>query len=113
MVANFIIAFEQTAPTKEKVSITLTCNYIERQKKHHFFRATLTKIQTIKMKHIWTQFSYSNPYQTNLKKHTFVFKSKRVKWGEIGRGHFKKNTQKLLVSRPQSSARTKASTAVT
>ena len=29
--------------------------YTERQKKHHFFRVTLTKIHRIKMNHIWTQ----------------------------------------------------------
>ena len=31
--------------------------YTERQKKHHFFRATLNKIQSIKMNHNWAQFS--------------------------------------------------------
>ena len=41
--------------------------YTERQKKHHFFRATLTKIQSIKVNHILTQFSYSTPYKAHLK----------------------------------------------
>ena len=38
---------------------------------YHFFRATLTKTQSIKMNHISTQFSYSTPYQAHFKKQTF------------------------------------------
>ena len=34
---------------------------------YHFFRATLAKIQSIKMNNIWTQISYSYLYYANLK----------------------------------------------
>ena len=34
-------------------------NYIENQKKHHFFGATLTKIHHIKINNIWEQISYT------------------------------------------------------
>ena len=35
--------------------------YTERQKKHHFFRAMLTKIHHININRIWTQISYNSP----------------------------------------------------
>ena len=79
---------------------------------YHFFRAALTKIQSMKINHIWTQFSYnSTPYQAHLKKQKKVvwLSQNGVKSQEVT---FQKS-QKLLVSRPRSSARTKASTVVT
>ena len=36
--------------------------YTEHQKKHHFFRATLTKIHCFKINHIWTHVSYNMPW---------------------------------------------------
>ena len=59
----------------------------------HFFRVTLTKIHSIKMNHIWTQSSYSTPYQAHLKKTNVWLSQKGVKWGEIARGHFSKITE--------------------
>ena len=57
-------------------------NYTERQKKHHFFRGTLTKIYHIKIHHfnIWTQVSYSTPYEAHLKRQrvAFIKKEKNV-----------------------------------
>ena len=41
--------------------------YSECQKKHHFFRAMLTKIQSLKMYHTWTQISCSTPDKAHLK----------------------------------------------
>ena len=34
-------------------------NYTERQKKHHFCRAMLTKIHAVKINNIWTQISFN------------------------------------------------------
>ena len=36
-------------------------SYTERQNKHHFFRATLTKIHVIKINIIWTQINFNTP----------------------------------------------------
>ena len=65
--------------------------YTERQKKHHFFRATLIKIH-IKIDHIWTLISYSSPYEAHLKneKVAFVKKDKSVV-----------KSQKVIFQRPQ------------
>ena len=41
--------------------LVLLWYYTERQKKHHFFRATLSKIHTIKINNIWTQISFNTP----------------------------------------------------
>ena len=82
--------------------------YTERQKKHHFFWATLTKIQSIKINHYCSQISYTTSYQAHPKKQTFVWvkeEQNKVKLQEI---IFQKS-QKLLASR----ARTIASTAIT
>ena len=46
--------------------------YTEPQKKHHFSRAALTKIHNIQINHIWTQISYSSPYEA----HDFVQEEK-------------------------------------
>ena len=67
--------------------------YTERQKKHHFFRTTLIKIQSINMNHNWALISYSTPSQAHLQKPMFDFllsTKKKVKAGEIARGHKKK-----------------------
>ena len=40
-------------------TVKALCLYTERQKKHHFFRVTLTKIHSIKINHIWTQISFN------------------------------------------------------
>ena len=37
------------------MNVTLYNIYTERQKKLHFFRVSLTEIQSINMNHIWTQ----------------------------------------------------------
>ena len=44
----------------------------ERQKKHHFFRATLTKFHLIKLNHIWTQRSFNTRYQAHLTYNTAI-----------------------------------------
>ena len=54
--------------------------HTEHQKKHHFFRATLTKIH-IKINHIWTQITYSSPYEAHLKnKITAFVKREKNRW---------------------------------
>ena len=50
--------------------------YTERQKKHHFFRATLTKIHCIWINYIETQGSYSSPYEAHLKTLKIAFAKK-------------------------------------
>ena len=70
--------------------------YTERQKKtYHFFRATLTKIYSIKINHIWTQISYSFPHEAHLKTSNGCFCQKEKKCCEIAIRHFLKS-QKLL-----------------
>ena len=44
----------------------------------HFFRAMLTKIQ-MKINHIWTQISYSSPYEAHLKNQMVAFGKKEKK----------------------------------
>ena len=54
--------------------------YTERQKKHHSFRATLTKTHHIRINHFGTLRSYSTPYEAHLKyqRVAFVRKGKNV-----------------------------------
>ena len=49
------------------------------QKKHHYFRATLAKIRTIKINHIWIQICYSSPYETNKPK-GFLQTGEKLQW---------------------------------
>ena len=64
------------------VTMAMVCpglvrNYTERQKKHHFFRATLTKIHRIKINHIQTHISYSSPHEAYLKIQRVAFAKMR------------------------------------
>ena len=79
---------------------------------YHFFRATLIKIQSIKMNHNWTQISYSTPYQAHLKNQMFDW-VKRERHKVISQEVIFQNSQKLLASRARGSTRTIASAAVT
>ena len=65
--------------------------YTERQKKHHFFRVTLTKIHSITINHIWTQISF------NSEKHRILSlqKGENAVWSHV---IFRKS-QKLLTER--------------
>ena len=65
--------------------------YTERQKKHHFFRATHIIIQSISMNHNWAHISYNTPYQAHLTKCTFAWVYKKK--NEIARGNFSKITE--------------------
>ena len=60
---------------------------------YHFFRATLTKIQTIKMNHIWTQISYNTPYQAHLNKQLKFAWVKKEKHAVKSQHHFSKLTE--------------------
>ena len=53
---------------------------------------TLIKLQSIKMNLSLAQSSYNTPYQAHLKNKRLI-ESKRVKYGEIVRGHFSKITE--------------------
>ena len=72
--------------------------YTERQKKHHFFKLTHIKIQSIKMNHNWAQISKNTPYQAHKKKLCLLESKKnkiyKVKSQEV---MFQKS-QKLLAS---------------
>ena len=74
--------------------------YTERQKKHHFFRVTPTKIHLIKMNHIWTQISYSSLHEAHLINQMVAFVKKEqyaVKLGKLQKVIFQKS-QKLLAA---------------
>ena len=85
--------------------------YTERQKKHHFFRATLAKIH-IKINHIWIQISYSSPYESTSEKTKGCLCEKGENCSEIETSHFQKS-QKLLTERaPQKAALSEHSIAI-
>ena len=67
----------------------MLCNQIHWASKEtdHFFRATLTKIRSIKINHNWAQISYSTPYQAHLKRKVCL-SQKGAKCSEITRGYF-------------------------
>ena len=78
-----------------------TLIYTEHQKKHHFFRAILTKIQRIKMTHNWAQISSTTPYQAHLQKTNICLSKKKSKMEWNHEVIFEKS-QKLLASRTRS-----------
>ena len=59
---------------------------------YHFFRATLTKIHSIKINHIWTQISFTALIllNKNIRNTQDILASKRRKYGLITKGHFSK-----------------------
>ena len=64
---------------------------------YQFFRATLTKILSIKMNHIWTQFSYIYSYLAKLKeKGLLESKRRKMRWNR--KRSFSKKSQKVLAS---------------
>ena len=63
------------------------------QETYQFFRATLTKIPSIKINHIWTQINYCCSYQSHLKKTIACLSPKGVKCCEIARGNYTKITE--------------------
>ena len=63
--------------------------FTEHQKKHHFFRAMLTKIHPIKMNHIWIQISYSSPHEAHLKIQRVAFVKKEKNLVKLQRSLFK------------------------
>ena len=70
--------------------------YSEHQKKtYHFFRATLTKIQSFKINHIWTQISCSTPDKAHLKNERVDIVKKEKIAVTLQKVIFKKS-QKLL-----------------
>ena len=77
------------------MSCTLPLIYTERQKKHHFFGATLTKIDRIKINHNWTQISYSSPHEAHLKNEKDAFAKKEKNAMKSQEVTFQKS-QKLL-----------------
>ena len=76
------------------------CIHCASEETYHFFRTTLTKIQSIKMNYTWAQISYTIPYQAHLKKINVCLSEQGVKCSEIARGNFfcSKIRQKLLAS---------------
>ena len=51
--------------------------YTERQKKHHFFRVTLTKIHDFKINNIWTQLSFNTSNKNIWKTQDFLASKRR------------------------------------
>ena len=71
---------------------------------YHFFRATRTKIQSIKINHIWTQISYSSRHKAHLKNQRVAFAKKEKKCGEIAKGNFSKITETTRWEPPRKAA---------
>ena len=76
--------FERSLPPQVQSELVLYRTYLihwASKETYHFFRATCTKIQSIKMNHIWTQISYSTPYWAYLKqKGLRESKRRKLQW---------------------------------